>query len=146
MIKKIMMLAMSIASRGIDNKRIDLATKQLRHVSCHGLDNIIPCHNLVKSKKSNFYYCNGCGCGDHEHTWLEREEGKYSKLDYPVLNCPLNMPGFTNYDPNSPKDSLERKRAIEDLDPEKLKFVQITVSVDLEKEELFEKIQQIKNS
>ena len=53
------------------------------------------------------------------------------------------MPGFTNYDPNSPKEDLQRKKEIENMDPKKLNFVNITVSVDKEKEELFDKIQKV---
>jgi hypothetical protein len=147
MISKIMMFAMSIASRGMDNKKTDLDTKKLRYVSCFGLDEIPPCEKLTKSEKSNFYYCGACGCGDHSHTWLIKEQGDYSKLDYPHLTCPFKMPGFSNYDPASPKEGLERKKTIENMDPQKLNFVELTVSVDLEKEELFEKLTKIlKNS
>lgn len=147
MISKIMMFAMSIASRGMDNKSTDLETKKLRYISCFGLNDIPPCSKLTKSKKSDFYYCGGCGCGDHQHTWLTREEGEYAKLDYPHLTCPLKMPGFSNYDPNSPKEDLERKKQIESMPPENFKLVELTVSCNLEKQELMEKLMKIiKNS
>jgi hypothetical protein len=143
MISKIMMFAMSIASRGLDNKTTDLETKKLRHVSCFGLDEIKSCPKLIKSTKSDFYYCGGCGCGDHPHTWLEKNLGEYSKLDYPHLTCPLKMPGFSNYDPNNPLEDFDRKKQIEQMPPENLKFVELTVSCDLEKQELLEKLLKI---
>lgn len=146
MIKQIALFAMAIASRGIFNKRIDLPTKQLRYVSCFGLEDIEPCPNLRKSNHSEYHYCNGCGCGDHEHTWLQRKDGEYSKLDYPSLSCPLKMPGFTNYDPNDPTEANERKRKIENLDPQKLQFVNITISIDEEKEKIMEQIESLKNN
>lgn len=146
MIKKMMLLAMAIASRGTTNKKTDVETKKLRYLSCYGKDDIQACPNLKTSEKSDFYYCGRCGCGDHPHTWLMRETGVYAKLDYPYLTCPLKMPGFSNYDPNIPKDSLTRKRKIEDCDIEKLNLINLTVSVDEEKEKLFEKIQELKNN
>lgn len=147
MISKIMMFAMSLASRGKDNKRISDDTKKLRYISCYGLANIKPCSNLKKSCKSNFYYCDGCGCGDHSHTWLLKNKGDYSKLDYPYLNCPLKMPGFSNYDPNAPEKDLKRKKEIENLPIELVQKVNLTVSVNKEKEDLFDQINKIiKNS
>jgi hypothetical protein len=143
MITKIMMFAMSIASRGKDNNKIGDDVKKLRYVSCFGLDNLSPCHQLKQSSKSNFYYCGGCGCGDHKHTWLLREPGVYSKLDYPYLTCPLKMPGFTNYDPHSPEESISRKRKVENMDPQNIQKVQLTVSVNKQKEEMFDKINKI---
>lgn len=143
MLTKIMMFAMAIASRGFANNKIDVETKKLRHVSCFGLDDIPPCQHLVKSSKSNHYYCNACGCGDHSHTWLEKNEGEYAKLDYPTLECPLKMPGFKNYDPNDPKESLLRKKQIETMNPNKLKFIQLTVTVDEEKQKIFEKFNKV---
>jgi hypothetical protein len=134
---------MSIASRGKDNNKIGDDVKKLRYVSCFGLDNLSPCHMLKQSSKSNFYYCGGCGCGDHKHTWLLREPGVYSKLDYPYLTCPLKMPGFTNYDPHSPEESISRKRKVENMDPQNIQKVQLTVSVNKQKEEMFDKINKI---
>jgi hypothetical protein len=147
MFTKIMSFAMAIASRGINNNKIDLETKKLRYISCYGIDEIPNCPNLKKSNSSDFYYCGGCGCGDHPHTWLQKNNNEYSKLDYPHLTCPLKMPGFNNYDPSSPKESLERKKLIENLDPNKLNFVQLTLSVDEEKQKIFDKVAKIiKNS
>jgi hypothetical protein len=147
MFSKIVSFAMAIASRGLKDAKIDLPTKQLRYISCFGNEEISKCPKIQKSKSSNFYYCGGCGCGDHPHTWLQRENDEYSKLDYPHLDCPLKMPGFSNYDPASPSESLQRKRQIENMDPEKLQYVNITLSVDPEKQKIFEKISNvIKNS
>lgn len=140
MLTKIMMFAMAIASRGFANNKIDIETKKLRYISCYGLNDIKPCQYLAKSQNSEHHYCGACNCGDHAHTWLTREEGVYSKLDYPSLNCPLSMPGFSNYDPNSPKQSLERKKQIENLDLSNFQFVNLTVSVDPEKEKIFERV------
>lgn len=147
MFSKIMSLAMSIASRGLTNNKIDIETKKLRHISCFGVGKIYSCKYLTKSDKSEFFYCKACECGDHKHTWLEKEPGVYSKLDYPSLNCPLKMPGFTNYDPNSPKEETERKQQIENMDFQNLKLVNLTISVDTEKEQIFERVNNImKNS
>jgi hypothetical protein len=44
---------------------------------------------------------------------------EYSKLDYPKLNCPLNMPGFTNYEPSAPDEAntpVTRRYYIENID------------------------------
>jgi hypothetical protein len=148
MFKKLMMFAASIASRGWNNKNIDLPTKQLRVLSCYGDGNISPCPFLKKSKYSDYHYCSGCGCGDKKHTWLLRGPGEYSKLDYPVLNCPMQMPGFTNYDPNFFNDKIkEHKEAVEDYDPEKLNLIQITVNRSEENEKIFDEFSKMfKNS
>ena len=130
MIKKMVMFAMTIASRGLAGKKIDLPTKQLRYLSCYGNGEIKPCKNLKKSDHSNFYYCNGCGCGDHPHTWLIKNKGEYSKLDYPKLNCPITMPGFTNYAPSKPDESISpitRKYFIENIDFEDLNKMPVTL-------------------
>lgn len=143
MLTEIMSFAMSIASRGIKDNKIDLPTKKLRYVSCFGLDEISPCQNLTKSSKSEYHYCSACNCGDHSHTWLQKAEGEYSKLDYPFLKCPLSMPGFSNYDPHNPKESLERKTQVENMSPQKLNLINLTISVDLEKQKIFEQVANI---
>jgi len=143
MITKIMAFALYIASLCFKNYKINLDIKKLRYISCYGFEEIGKCSNLKKSEKSEFYYCNGCGCGDHPHTWLIREENEYSKLDYPYLDCPYKMPGFSNYDPNSPKEDLKRKKDIEKLDPQKFKFIDLTLSVNEEKQKIFESLMNI---
>lgn len=129
MLSKIMSFAMSVASKGLTNKTIDLPTKQLRALSCFGYSDISPCHHLKKSQSSHYFYCGGCGCGDKQKTWLLKEPNEYSKLDYPILNCPLKMPGFTNYDPNfyTPQ-SKDRKDKITNFDSENLKYIEVTVN------------------
>lgn len=143
MFTKIMSFAMAVASRGLGNTKIDVDTKKLRYVSCFGFETIPPCQNLAKSNKSNHHYCTACDCGDHSHTWLLKNEGEYSKLDYPALNCPLAMPGFTNYDPNGPSSSITRKKQIENMNPEKLDLIQLTVSVDPEKQKIINTVANI---
>jgi len=57
------------------------------------------------------------------------------------------MPGFSDYDPGSPQESLGRKTMIENMDPEKLNLIQLTISVDEEKQKIFESVSKIvKNS
>jgi hypothetical protein len=129
MIEKMIMFAASIASRGIGNKKTDIETKQLRVVSCFGGAGVeTACPFLRTSKHGDRHFCGRCGCGDKQHTWLIKNGSEYSKLDYPVLNCPVHMPGFSNYDPNySVPEIKERKSQIEALDPELLKTVEITI-------------------
>lgn len=147
MFKKMMMFAASLASRGMSDKKTDTTTKQLRVLSCFGDGVINPCSFLKQSKKKNQYYCGRCGCGDHKHTWLIKDSNEYSKLDYPVLNCPIQMPGFTNYDPNFyvPEEKT-RKIQIEDYDPEKLQYIQVTVGKSEEKEKILEEVNKIINN
>lgn len=144
MFKKMVMFAASLASRGFKNNKIDEKTKQLRALSCFGDGTIKKCPFLRESKINGYFYCGKCGCGDNKNTWLMKESEQYSKLDYPVLNCPVKMPGFTNYDPNYYEiQSGDRKRLIEDYDPEKLQFIQVTIGRDPEKEKLMESVNKI---
>ena len=144
------MLAASLASRGFGNKKTDLPTKQLRVVSCFGgLDNIPPCSYLMQSRVDpSKHFCGRCGCGDKPMTWLVANSEEYSKLDYPLLNCPLHMPGFSNYDPNALfPEAAERKQAIEKLDPAQLEYVQVTIGSSEEKERIISTVNKIvKNS
>ena len=144
MITKIMLYAMSVASRGFKNTKTDIPTKQLRYISCYGTGIISPCKFLNKSQNSNYFFCGKCGCGDKPNTWLIKEPGEYCKLDYPTLSCPLKMPGFTNYDPNFyDNEDGDRKKAIEQLPPETVQLVQITVNSNPANEEMFDKINKI---
>ena len=141
-----MLLAMSLGTKDFSRKRIDQETKQLRVLSCFGNDVLGACPKLQKSKTSEHFYCGGCGCGDNKETWLIPKSTEYSKLDHLFLNCPLKMPGFTNYDPNFSKE-LERRKKIEDIDPEQLKFIQVTVGRSEEKEKIAEELHKMmKNS
>ena len=129
MIKKMIMYAASLASRGMGNIKTDLETKQLRVVSCFGIQNIIDsCPYLKTSATDGKHFCGKCGCGDKPKTWLLKQSEEYSKLDYPILQCPMKMPGFTNYDPNFNSPEIkDRKNKIEELNPEDLKFIQVTI-------------------
>jgi hypothetical protein len=130
MIKQMVMFAASLASRGLGNNKTDIETKQLRVVSCFGIENkIARCPYLKLSPNhKNKHFCVRCGCGDKPHTWLLKDSSDYSKLDYPVLNCPIHMPGFTNYDPNFTLPEMkERKEQIESMSTEELNLVQVTI-------------------
>ena len=121
--------ALSMASRGLKNKKVDIPVKQLRVLSCFGDKNnggnIPPCKHLTKSSTEDKFYCGGCGCGDKSSTWLISNDEDYSKLDYPKLNCPLKMPGFSNYEIN-PLDTDERKKRIENHDLTQLTKIIVT--------------------
>ena len=52
MFKKMITLAMALASRGLTNNKIDIVTKKIRTVSCFGHGDISHCHNLRKSNNS----------------------------------------------------------------------------------------------
>jgi len=129
--------AKSMISRGLKNKKIDEATKQLRIISCFGdNDELIPCEYLRKSKTDGKFYCGGCGCGDSKRTWLQGDGEEYSKLDYPKLHCPLQMPGFTNYEESPPDEAEEpvtRRYYIEQMEPDRI--AEITVSLPQPPEE-----------
>lgn len=138
------MYAMSIASRGLKNKTVDIPTKQLRVLSCFGHEDIPSCPYIQKSKDNGKHYCGKCGCGDKKTTWLIAEGKEYSKLDYPVLNCPIQMPGFTNYDPNFyDKESNERREKIENFDVNKLQYIQVTINKNEENEKVIEDLNKL---
>lgn len=145
MFQKMVMFAAALASRGLNSNKIDLPTKQLRVLSCFGDGaDILPCPYLKTSKNKKNQYCGKCGCGDHKHTWLIKHSSDYSKLDYPVLNCPLEMPGFSNYDPNCKMAEIkERKQQIENFDPEKLQYIKVTIGSNPIKEKIRDEINKI---
>lgn len=144
MFKKMMMFAASLASRGINNTKTDIPTKQLRALSCFGYEDIRPCPFLRNSSTPGKHYCGKCGCGDKKHTWLIKDSDDYSKLDYPTLNCPVKMPGFSNYDPNAyTLETRFRKEQIENFDPEKLQFIQVTIGANEQKEKFVEDLNKI---
>lgn len=139
-------LAMAIASRGVSNNKVDLITKKLRVLSCFGHENIPPCQNLKKSKSGEFFYCGSCGCGDSKNTWLLKNSNEYSKLDYPKLNCPIEMPGFSNYNPNNTA-GIGRRKKIESMDPQELELIQVTIGKSEEYERIMNEVNKIiKNS
>jgi hypothetical protein len=125
--------AMSMASRGLKNKKVPKAEKQLRVLSCFGNQHtdgeLPPCEYLRDSNTEGKFYCGGCGCGDRKGTWLVSDGDEYSKLDYPRLNCPLQMPGFTNYTPSEKDEAVEpvtRRYYIENIEYKELEKVSVT--------------------
>lgn len=102
--------ASAITSRGINNEKVTKPIKQLRVLSCFGNQDrggvLPPCEHLKNSKTDGKFYCGGCGCGDKSGTWLTSEGEVYSKLDYPRLSCPLQMPGFSNYNISKPDEGV----------------------------------------
>lgn len=123
--------AMSLTSRGLNDKKINRATKQLRVLSCFGNGKELPpCEHLKQSKTEGQYYCGGCGCGDRKGTWLVATDNEYSKLDYPKLACPITMPGFSNYTPSKPDEAISpitRKYYIENIQFEDLNKIAVTL-------------------
>lgn len=123
--------AKSVISRGINNKKIDQATKQLRVISCFGDGGeLIPCEYLRESKTPEKFFCGGCGCGDSKRTWLHGEGEEYSKLDYPKLQCPLQMPGFTNYEESESdesEDPVTRRYYIEQMDSDMIEKLNVSL-------------------
>ena len=103
--------ASAIASRGIKNNKVSLPVKQLRVMSCFGNmkqgGELPPCEHLKSSVTPGKFYCGGCGCGDRKGTWLISNGDEYSKLDYPKLSCPLQMPGFSNYRKSEDSEGVE---------------------------------------
>ena len=124
--------AQAIISRGVNNKKVDETTKRLRVLSCLGDGgDLIPCEYLRTSQKDpTKKYCGGCGCGDRKGTWLIAEPKEYSKLDYPKVVCPLNMPGFTNYEESSPdeaKSPITRRYFIEQMTEDQVEKIQVSI-------------------
>ena len=124
--------AKAVVSRGITNKKVDTTTKRLRVLSCLGDGGeLIPCEYLRESKEDpTKNYCGGCGCGDRKATWLVQSGDEYSKLDYPKVVCPLNMPGFINYEASEPDEANEpvtRRYYIEQMTDEEIEKVSVTV-------------------
>jgi len=125
--------AMAITSRGLNNEKVTKPIKQLRVLSCFGNQAqggvLPPCEHLKQSATPGKFYCGGCGCGDRKGTWLNAAEEEYSKLDYPKLNCPLNMPGFTNYQKSKPDEAVSpitRRYYIEQLPYKEIEKIQVT--------------------
>ena len=121
--------AQAIVSRGISDTKIDTPIKQLRVLSCFGNGaELPPCQNLKPSETPGKFFCGGCGCGDKPRTWLMGSSEEYSKLDYPKLQCPLKMPGFTNYENSLPEEKTEpitRKYYIENIDYTEVAKIQV---------------------
>jgi hypothetical protein len=97
---------LSLKSRGVGavwggGNRVELTIKGRRHVSCFGttLEGALVsdrCPSLAQSADGIHHFCNDCGCGDREIARLDGQEGEYTKLDYPYLQCPRGRDGFDN--------------------------------------------------
>lgn len=114
-------MAQAYVSRGFSNNKAEPKVKSLRVLSCHGNKELPPCpHRMNSEIFKDSYYCGACGCGDRAPTQLVNiigEDGKeqYSKLDFPKVVCPLNMPGFSNYEKWKEEDQNPRKNVIESM-------------------------------
>jgi len=136
--------AVALASRNLNNKKINTPIKQLRVLSCFGnQDNggiLPPCEHLMESESGKGkHICGACGCGDRRQTWLVSKSDEYSKLDYPSVGCPLNMPGFTNYVVSTPDEAEEpvtRKYYIENIDYSDVQKVSVVIGEEAELEEV----------
>ena len=124
----------AIASRGTSNNKVNVPLKQLRVLSCFGNKDkggqLPPCEFLRKSSTEGKFFCGGCGCGDKPLTWLMGEGEEYSKLDYPKLNCPLQMPGFTNYKRSGPEEAISpitRRYYVENINYSDLEQVSVSM-------------------
>jgi hypothetical protein len=108
----------SMISRGLTGAVVSDDIREVREISCHGSEELglEPCKDRMESKKyANSYFCGACNCGDFSHTLLNNiDEKHYSKLDYPRVRCPRQMPGFTNYVPLAIMENDMRKRLIEE--------------------------------
>ena len=88
-----------------------------------------PCSHLKTSETDGKFFCGACGCGDRKATWLNGSDQEYSKLDYPKVNCPIGMPGFSNYTPSQPHEGNEpqsRKHYIENMNFMEVQKVEVT--------------------
>ena len=131
--------AQAVASRGFLNNKINKPTKQLRVLSCFGNSDkggqLPPCEYLRNSTNPGKHFCGGCGCGDKPHTWLMAEGEEYSKLDYPKLNCPLQMPGFANYEASKPEEAtppITRRYYIENIDYREVDGIPVSLPEKIE--------------
>ena len=124
----------SMASRGFTNNKTEPYVKKLRVISCfgnqHNGGNLPSCEHLSESETEGKYFCGGCGCGDRKGTWLIAESDEYSKLDYPKLDCPLKMPGFSNYQESLPEEGIDpitRRYFIENVSEDEINKVNVNV-------------------
>jgi len=125
--------ASAITSRGLKNEKVTKPIKQLRVLSCFGDKSqggvLPPCEHLKESRTKGKHFCGGCGCGDRSGTWLVSDGDKFSKLDYPRLSCPLQMPGFSNYEHAKEDEGISpitRRHYIENYPYEKLEKIPVT--------------------
>lgn len=112
----------AMLSRGLNNNKASSETISLRVLSCNGNGaDLSPCPKRMDSTKfPGSHYCGACGCGDKQLTQLTPFKNgdkivEYTKLHYPKVTCPLEMPGFSNYKSSgeNPKTANDRKLYIE---------------------------------
>ena len=138
--------AVALASRNINNNKINKPIKQLRVLSCFGnTENggeLPPCEYLQQSETDpTKHICGGCGWGDASRTFLIANADEYGKLDYPKLSCPLQMPGFTNYIVSTPDEAEEpvtRKYYIENIDYDKVQNVSVVIGEEITEDDIKE--------
>ena len=121
--EKVKNLGKSVASRVTQGKANEKLIK-LRHISCHGDEEVVPCpYRSASNTREGAYFCTACGCGDKPRAFLNDpdDSGAYTKLDYPWVSCPVRMPGFGDYKPFSE----ETQEAIDKL-PNGMKRKQLT--------------------
>jgi len=111
-------------SKGFDNKKVDVTTKDIRLLGCFGDgEEISVCPGLRPSEElMGKFICGECGCGDGKGKYLNGEKDEYTKLDHPYLSCPRRMPGFSDYEPSTDKDDLQEKRK---------KMIELTLGGDI---------------
>ena len=59
------------------------------------------------------------------------DSSEYSKLDYPKLSCPLQMPGFTNYEESEADEAEEpvtRRYYIESMDMSEISNIKVSLN------------------
>lgn len=103
------------ASSRVKEGKVSKEIKSLRILSCHGINEegkqVRPaCHARLYSPTKKFFACNLCGCGEREIARISSfnskenqptfNEDEYIKLDFPTLQCPRKMPGFSNFEGN----------------------------------------------
>lgn len=106
--------ARAYTSKIIEGK-VSKEIKSLRILSCHGINEEgkqiqSACHGRGYSISNNYFFCNLCGCGEREIARISSKnstqnqpifnEEEYIKLDFPELQCPRKMPGFSNFEGN----------------------------------------------
>lgn len=135
--------AMALASRNLNNNKINKPIKQLRVLSCFGNESVggeLPqCEYLQQSKEDpTKSICGGCGCGDKKSVFLVANADEYGKLDYPKLACPLQMPGFTNYTisvSDEAEEPVTRKYYIENINYNEVQDLDVTIGEISQSEE-----------
>ena len=91
-------------SRGLFSKKCSPEDRNLRNIACFGLDlsgkRVKPACPWLAKSQSGHHLCSACGCGDRKVARLDNgpndPSDAYVKLDYPYLECPRRLPGFTN--------------------------------------------------